>query len=242
MQCEKERIIQVSLSKITDSRRRRGGLALRRNLLVSHVLNNVLTKTDAAYHEYRTTVEIDMEVETWDQDEQQALRESHSTTCTGASITTGNRTESPNTLCSVDETKGVSKPTVCSSKNSVFTDSKIINNTCSDMAVRDSKSNRTERTSQCKQLQSRVTGNKRSLYANDPCDNHVVCNKRLKYESSKEDENSCSDFPEPMDISSLVNVFSSSFAGLSSRTSNAKYEPFHSISSIASFPQTVEAF
>jgi len=245
MQCEKERIIQVSLSKITDFRRRRGGPALRRNLLVSHVLNNVLTKNDAAYQEYRTNVEIDMEVEMWDQDEQKpkALRESISATSTGGSITTGNRTESPNSLFSADETKELSKPTVCSIENAFTTRDKVRNKTCSDSAERDSNCKKSKRTPQHKE--TRVTGKKRSLYANEPCDNHVVCSKRSKYETSSEDENCSCDFPEPMDISSLVNVFSSSFAGLSglsSRTSNTSYKPFHSFSPITSFPQTVEAF
>lgn len=237
MQCEKERIIQVSLSKITDSRRRRGGPTLRRNLLVSNVLNNVLTKVDAAYQEYRTTVEIDMEVETWDQDEQKpkALRESEST---GGSIATGNRIESPHSLCSVGESTELSR--VCSAENEPISQDKAINDTYSDSPVRESNCSKIERT-------TRVTSNKRPRYANEPCDYHVVCSKRFRFESSTENGNSGCDFHEPMDISSLVSVFSSSFAGLSglTGTSNSTFEPFQcldSISPIAAFPQTVEAF
>ena len=183
MQCEKERIIQVSLTKITDSRRRRGGPTLRRNLLVSHVLNNVLTKADTAYQEYRTTVEIDMEVETWDQDEQKpkVLRENEST---GGSIATptGNRTESPHSLCSVGNSTELSR--VCFVENGPVSEDKAVKDICSDSRVKESDCSKNERTPQIHETP--VTSNKRPRYANEPCDYHVVCSKRFRFESSTE--------------------------------------------------------
>ncbi|PFX29725.1 GDP-fucose protein O-fucosyltransferase 1 [Stylophora pistillata] len=63
-----------------------------------------------------------------------------------------------------------------------------------------------------------VSGSKRprsSAYVNEPCDSHAVDNKRLKTERNEQPKTELS-YQEPMDISGLVNVFSSSFSGLSS--------------------------
>jgi len=62
-----------------------------------------------------------------------------------------------------------------------------------------------------------VTGSKRarSEYGNEPCDSHAVENKRLKTESENEASVKELNYQEPMDISGLVSVFSSSFPGLS---------------------------
>lgn len=245
MECEKERIIQVSISKITDSqsRRRRGGPTLRRNLLVSHILNNVLNKADAAYQEYRTTVEIDMEVETWESDESpcekpKALRE-----CSGGWLSKGSRQESAYSLNPIGESTELS-PVYYSETEPKRQDIASLSDTCCDVEVNaDNCSN--EENTQIKE--TRITGIKRPRYANEPCDYHVVCTKRVKFDSSSEPTNSSCDFHEQMDISGLVSVFSSSFGGLSGLSGGVKptFEPFQCldpISPIASFPQTVEAF
>lgn len=245
MECEKERIIQVSISKITDSqsRRRRGGPTLRRNLLVSHILNNVLTKADAAYQEYRTTVEIDMEVETWESDDSPCEKPKVFRECSGGWIAKGNRQEPSLSLNPISESTELSK--VCyAGTEPKRQDIASLSDICRDVEVNDDNCSNEEST-QVKE--ARVTGIKRPRYANEPCDNHVVCTKRVKFDSSSEPTNSSCDFHEQMDISGLVSVFSSSFGGLSGLSGGAKstFEPFQCldpISPIAAFPQTVEAF
>jgi len=100
-----------------------------------------------------------------------------------------------------------------------------------------------------------VTGSKRARsYGNEPCDSHAVQNKRFKTESEVESNITELNYQEPMDISGLVNVFSSSFSGLSSipRTTpslGANLDSFQYISPVQpvggvfGWPQTVvEAF
>lgn len=245
MECEKERIIQVSISKITDSqsRRRRGGPTLRRNLFVSHILNNVLTKADVAYQEYRTTAEIDMEVESWEPDDMPCEKPKALTECAGGSIVKGNRQESSHSLCSVGESTEL--PKLCCPKTTPARQEIVTNDICRDAQVSGTNCSINEESSQIHD--ARVTGIKRPRYGNEPCDCHVVCNKRVRFDSSTETANSACDFHEPMDISGLVSVFSSSFGGLSGLSASSKpsFEPFQcldSISPIAAFPQTVEAF
>ena len=62
MDCEAERILQISMQKLTDAHQRRClGPSLRRNLLVSRALNNVLSSTELSYYrmEYKIDVDID---------------------------------------------------------------------------------------------------------------------------------------------------------------------------------------
>lgn len=208
MDCEATRILQVSLSKITDSRRRRGGPVLRRNLLVSHVLNNVLTSTDSAYCTYRSKVEIDMDIDAVE-NELVPFEKSKMTpnnpggpdagnarhTVRSAAKSNGKVSEMEHSMLSIDRKESV----------------ELVN---SANALKGGK----ECDKAMKPELKCVSGSKRprsSAYVNEPCDSHAVDNKRLKTERNEQPKTELS-YQEPMDISGLVNVFSSSFSGLSS--------------------------
>ena len=64
MDCEAERILQISLRKLTDVRQRQClGSSLRRNLLVSRALDNVLSSTELSYCAYRTDYELEVDID-----------------------------------------------------------------------------------------------------------------------------------------------------------------------------------
>ena len=64
MDCEAERSLQISMQKLTGAHQRRClGPSLRRNLLVSRVLNNVLSSTELSYCAYRTEYKIDVDID-----------------------------------------------------------------------------------------------------------------------------------------------------------------------------------
>ena len=64
MDCEAERILQISMQKLTDAHQRRClGPSLRRNLLVPRVLNSVLSSTELSYCAYRTEYKIDVDID-----------------------------------------------------------------------------------------------------------------------------------------------------------------------------------
>ena len=63
MDCEAVRIVQISLQKLTDERQRHYlSSSLRRNLLISRVLDNVLSSTELAYCAYRTDYELHVDI------------------------------------------------------------------------------------------------------------------------------------------------------------------------------------
>lgn len=212
MDCEATRIIQVSLSKITDSRRRRGGPVLRRNLLVSHVLNNVLTSTDSAYCEYRTKMEIDMDIDAMDNEVVPFGKSKMTPDMPGGSVEAGNATHTVRSAAKSNERvteMEQSVPAIVRKGNVEVVDI--------EKAVKGDNERGKEKKTEVKC----VTGSKRarSEYGNEPCDSHAVepnQNKRLKTESESESSVRELNYQEPMDISGLVNVFSSSFSGLSS--------------------------
>lgn len=208
MDCEATRIIQVSLSKITDSRRRRGGPVLRRNLLVSHVLNNVLTSTDSAYCTYRSKVEIDMDVDTVDNEAVPFDKSKMTPDIPGGSVEAGNATHTMRSAAKSNERvteMEQSVPRIVRKGNVEVADI--------EKTVRGDNMCGIERKTEVKC----VTGSKRarSEYGNEPCDSHAVENKRLKTESGNEPSVKELNYQEPMDISGLASVFSSSFSGLS---------------------------
>ena len=64
MDCEAERILQISLRKLTDVRQRQClGSSLRRNLLLARALDNVLSSTELSYCAYRTDYELEVDIE-----------------------------------------------------------------------------------------------------------------------------------------------------------------------------------
>lgn len=64
MDCEAERILLISLRKLTDVCQRRClGSSLRRNLLVSRALDKVLSSTELSYCACRTENEIDVDID-----------------------------------------------------------------------------------------------------------------------------------------------------------------------------------
>ena len=64
MDCEAVRILQISLQKLTDERQRHYlSSSLWRNLLISRVLDNVLSSTELAYCAYRTDYELDADID-----------------------------------------------------------------------------------------------------------------------------------------------------------------------------------
>lgn len=209
MDCEATRIIQVSLSKITDSRRRRGGPVLRRNLLVSHVLNNVLTSTDSAYCTYRTKVEIDMDIDAVDNEVVPFDKTKMTPDIPGGSVESGNATHTVRSAAKSNER-------VTDMEQSVPSNVRKGNVEVVDIEKAVKRDN--ERGKEKKTEVKCVTGSKRarSEYGNEPCDSHAVQNKRLKTESESESSVRELNYQEPMDITGLVNVFSSSFSGLSS--------------------------
>lgn len=208
MDCEATRILQVSLSKITDSRRRRGGPVLRRNLLVSHVLNNVLTSTDSAYCTYRSKVEIDMDIDAVE-NELVPFDKSKMTPNNPAGPDAGNARHTVRSAAKSNEKVTEMEQSVPRKgrKESV----ELMN--LEKALIGDKECEKVRKTEL-----KRVTGSKRlrsSAYGNEPCDSHAVDNKRLKTERNELPKTEPS-HQEPMDISGLVNVFSSSFSGLSS--------------------------
>ena len=224
-----ERIIQVSLSKITDSRRRRGGPTLRRNLLVSHILNSVLTASNPAYATYRNTVDIDVELDNADT-ESLALDKPKVTRTVDcdASLGTGNGQEcvghSP-----VSANGRTSKAGVEITQQRLGESEKAAESDHVEAGRVDSRN---------------VCGVKRprTEYANDVCDKHAVTNKRCRSESCPERRTDL-EKQEPMDISGLISVFSGGFGGLSSPASDSSPPPLSRPSySFNSWSQTVEAF
>lgn len=210
MDCEATRIIQVSLSKITDSRRRRGGPVLRRNLLVSHVLNNVLTSTDSAYCTYRTKVEIDMDIDAMDNEVVPFDKTKMTPDIPGGSVEAGNAAHTVRSAAKSNERvteMEQSVPSIVRKGNEEVVDI--------EKAVKGDNERGKESETEVKIC---LTGSKRarSEYGNEPCDSHAVQNKRLKTESQNESSVRELNYQEPMDISGLANVFSSSFSGLSS--------------------------
>ena len=64
MDCEAERILQILVWKLTDVRQRQClGSSLRRNLLVSRALDNVLSSTELSYCAYRTDYELEVDID-----------------------------------------------------------------------------------------------------------------------------------------------------------------------------------
>ena len=64
MDCEAERILQISLRKLTDVHQRQClGSSLRRNLLVSRALDNLLFSTELSYCAYRTDYELEVDID-----------------------------------------------------------------------------------------------------------------------------------------------------------------------------------
>ena len=208
MDCEATRIIQVSLSKITDSRRCRGGPLLRRNLLVSHVLNNVLTSTDSAYCTYRTKVDIDMDIDAMENELVPFEKSKVSRDNPGGSVDAGNATHTTPSAAKSNERVTEMDESTPKKVRKESTEVADINKTVKSVCEH-GKEKKTE--VKC------VTGLKRARsYGNEPCDSHAVQNKRFKTESDTESSITELNYQEPMDISGLVNVFSSSFSGLSS--------------------------
>lgn len=247
MDCEATRIIQVSLSKITDSRRCRGGPLLRRNLLVSHVLNNVLTSTDSAYCTYRSKVEVDMDIDAMENELVPFDKSKATPGIRGGSVDTGNTTHTVRSAAKSNE------------RVTEIGQSVLGNARKESMEVLDidrSKKVRFQHGKEKKSGDKCVTGSKRARsYVNEPCDGHEVQNKRFKTETDIESSITEFNHQEPMDISGLVNVFSSSFSGLcnlSSTTSSLgpsrmdsfqRITPVQPVRGVFGWPQTVvEAF
>lgn len=208
MDCETTRIIQVSLSKITDSRRCRGGPLLRRNLLVSQVLNNVLTSTDSAYYTYRTKVDMDMDIDAMENELATFDKTKMTPDIPGGSVDTGNAKHTTRSAAKLNDR--VTEMDESAPKQAKKECKEVLD---IDKTVKATHGQRTERKAEVKC----VTGSKRARsHGNEPCDSHAVQNKRMKTESDKESSKTELSYQEPMDISGLVNVFSSSFSGLSS--------------------------
>ena len=246
MDCEATRIIQVSLSKITDSRRCRGGPLLRRNLLVSHVLNNVLTSTDSAYCTYRTKVEIDMDIDAMENELVPLDKSKMTGDKAGGSVNTGNATHTVRSAAKSNERVTELEQSV--RKNARKEIMEVVD---TDKTVKGVRRHGKAKKSGDKY----VTGSKRARsYVNEPCDSHAVQNKRFKTETDKESPIPELSYQEPMDISGLVNVFSSSFSGLSNiaRTPSSLgtnldsfqcITPVQPVRGVFGWPQTVvEAF
>jgi len=241
MEKEAERIIQVSLTKITDCRRRRGGPMLRRSLLVSNVLNNAITTSDVSYRNYRTPKELDLdcdglEQETMCVDRPNLLRDDSA----GGS---GNTHDLRNTSnINVQDSKILCERTV--EDNQVITTKERDNKT---ILTNDNSNNLQTAKENSLKVGSVGLKRPRSHYANEPCEKHAVSRKRCR---TMEKNTIDSENIEPMDVSVLVNVFSTSLSGLSgfssSSTSNETFifsciEP-PSNSSYSLWHQTVAAF
>jgi len=240
MEKEAERIIQVSLTKITDCRRRRGGPMLRRSLLVSNVLNNAITTSDVSYRNYRTSKELDFDCDGLEQDTMcvdrpNLLRDDRA----GGS---GNTNDSRYTSNNVQDSKVLCERTV--EVNQVTNTKEKDIKPC----VANTHTNNLQTIKECSERAGSVGLKRpRSLYANEPCEKHAVSRKRCRTmeKSSIDSENI-----EPMDVSVLVNVFSSSLTGLSGfSTSSTSNETFifscidpPSNSSYSLWQQTVAAF
>lgn len=213
MEKETERIIQVSISKITDCRRRRGGLMLRRSLLVSNVLNNAITTSETSYRNYRTPKELDLDCDGIEQeticvDRPNSLRDD---TAGGS----GNAHEFTNTSNNVQDSKVLCERTIV--------DNQVVNTQTTKEKDHITCITNTLQSNKESLVKAESVGLKRprSHYANEPCEKHAVKRKRCRTMEKK-----CMDSEniEPMDVSGLVNVFSSSLSGLSgfstSSTSN----------------------
>ena len=248
MDCDTARIIQVSLSKITDSRRRRGGPALRRNLLVSQVLNSVLTSSDSAYCTYRTKVEIDMDIDAMENEALPFDKAKMTVDTSGGPVEAGNTAHTMRSA--VKSNERVTEMESCAHPGNSRT------KTVGSMEQRDSVNEFSEHSTGKNTKVKSVTGSKRprSAYGNEPCDNHAVHNKRYKFESEGDGLLTDLNNHEPMDVSGLVSVFSTSFTGLCNISRNAStigskldsfqfLNPVQPVACVLSWPQTVvEAF
>lgn len=228
MDCEATRILHVSLSKITDSRRCRGGPLLRRNLLVSQVLNNVLTSTDAAYCKYRSKVETDMDIDGVENELVSFDKSKMNTRLLGGSLDTGNTTHTASSEIHSNERTTEIKPITAKNARKNCRDYVGIEKTMKGKKDSDAKEKKSG--DKC------VTGSKRARpHVNEPCDSHAVQHKRFKTENPSESSVTEVSYQEPMDISGLVNVFNSSFSGLASIPNtplSAKLESFQCISTV----------
>lgn len=241
MERQMERIIQVSLTKITDCRRRRGGPMLRRSLLVSNVLNNALTSSETSYGHYRTPEDGDVDCDGLEQqsmclDRPVLLRDD-----TGGS---GNAHELRNSTNNMSDSKVLCERTV---------DNQVTNtNTSKEVNPKVLNSSAITNCSPSGSKESKAVKRPRSHYANDTCEKHAVTRKRCRTEQNTTERNSSdAENIEPMDESGLVNVFSSSLSGLSgfsSKSSNDTFifscitPPVNGGYSLPSWQQTVAAF
>lgn len=227
MDCEATRILHVSLSKITDSRRFRGGPLLRRNLLVSHVLNNVLTSTDAAYCKYRSKVETDMDIDGVENELVPFDKSKMNTRLLGGSLDTGNTTHTASSEINSNERTTEIKPITA----------KNVRTNCKEyVGIEKTMKGDNNDAKEKKSGDKCMTGSKRARpHVNEPCDSHAVQHKRFKTETPSESSVTEVSYQEPMDISGLVNVFNSSFSGLASIPNTplgAKLESFQCISTV----------
>jgi len=240
-----ERIIQVSLSKITDCRRRRGGPMLRRSLLVSNVLNNAITTSETSYKNYRTPKEVDVDCDGLEQESMCVDRPISLRDDAGGS---GNTHEFRNTSNNnVHDSKVLCERTVVQNQlvNTNITKEKDHKTSISN--------NITKSLPSIKESHGKTVSvglkRPRSQYANETCEKHAVTRKRCRTteKNSIDNENI-----EPMDVSGLVNVFSTSLSGLSgfsaTRTTSDTFifscinPPVNSGYSVPAWQQTVAAF
>lgn len=240
MEKEAERIIQVSLTKITDCRRRRGGPMLRRSLFVSNVLNNAITTSDISYKNYRTPKELDLdcdglEQETMCVDRPNLLRDDSA----GGS---GNTHDLRNNSNNVQDSKVLCERTIEDNQVIITTEKEHKTNLTNNIT------NNIQMTKESGvKVGSVGLKRPRSQYANEPCEKHAASRKRCR---TMERDSIDSENIEPMDVSVLVNVFSSSLSGLSGfSTSTTSNETFifscidpPSNSSYSLWQQTVAAF
>lgn len=214
MEKETERIIQVSLSKISDSRRRRGGPLLRRSLLVSNILNSAITTSEISYRNYRTPKEFDLDCDVL---EQEAICVDRPNSLRDDAGGSGNSHEFRNTSNNnAQDGKVLCERTVIENQvvNTSTTKEKDHKTSVTNSSPNSLSSNK-EST-----VKSVTVGLKRprSQYVNEPCEKHAVTRKRCRTmeKNSKDSENI-----EPMDVSVLVNVFSTSLSGLSGFSTNS---------------------
>ncbi|XP_031555059.1 uncharacterized protein LOC116291964 [Actinia tenebrosa] len=239
MEREMERIIQVSLTKITDCRRRRGGPMLRRSLLVSNVLNNALTSSETSYGHYRTPKDGDVDCDGLEQESVCLERPVLLRDDTGGS---GNAHELRNSTNNMDS-KVLCERTADNQVTNMNISKEVNPKVLHSSALANCSSGNKE---------SKAVKRPRSHYANDTCENHAVTRKRCRTEQNTTERNTLdAENIEPMDVSGLVNVFSNSLSGLSgfsSKSSNDSFifscitPPVNGVYSQPSWQQTVAAF
>lgn len=242
MEYDVDKIVEISLAKMkgkTVTSRRRDGNSLRRNLLVSHLLNSaVFNSSKNPELQYRNHVEIDIDIDVDIMDQAVGKNDGKSCSKCGRDGFEVEFTDTGSTICELCvENPAKEIPT---SEQTIELSVEI---TPKDI----------EETEKAPKPSSPKLQNKRRCDVEETHYSHEVPCKRQRtelelLENSRESVKTA--FPETKDISALVSVFHNGFSGLSTLCESASatgfgifnYDYVDRVEQCSSYQRTIVAF